>query len=764
MKHPMTVGIKLPAFHEEPRRYRREGAILLLVLSMLTLFLLMGAAGLTLANRARATSRAFANALSTRGMRPTLAASALEEALLKLLRGPAVPGKMSECLLADKYGESDPATGTVTAIQAEPNTPLLRATITGFTVNNELNLNGRIVTLKPRGTDAAGPLSFRILRVDSGSVFWLINLRPYIASRMPAMPCDAIMNGKEFQTEAWDAFGASNPFLARVTADAVGNVQTVTPSFATASLPTVVDNDNDGVADGVWLTGTDNFFPSMPAIGGGEIKFSVSYLVLDLDGRLNVNAHGRPSGATDPANGLASINGGSVLPQGDACWRLLLAGGQPLGTGTTPSTSNWRPSPFVGSQVDGRYGILAPPLPGNFSPYDLRLDVDAPRVSSQRRNAGQNPFAIGELERVLRQFDADAGTLPTRLAALLDSSSQVARLLVTTDSWDTPGLTGTAAQNIAASGTAQTLAPDVATGLRFDLNRSWTGNSANDRREYFEDLYEVIVSAITPPSATRPSDPRIAQWVANVVAFRDKDSSQAHQYSVPTGATVRGMEPPNNPATLGSWNDGKFMSHADLLAIPTTTEQEFQDHVNAGTHVSLRSLADEYPQILDAVFVPSPFASCRLSVPPQSLQAVGMQTLLDNQVSRWREPGRVNVNTCPSTVWQLFPGVTPTPAFAAQPAQNNLEILRRAFSDRTCVNIANTNNRDLAGRLSNSSTVRSSVFAVWITVKIEDTSHSADPPSFHRLFAIVDRSIPAGYRPGEDLNVRDTVRLLRYLE
>lgn len=758
----MTVGIKLPAFHEEPRRCRRGGAILLLVLSMLTLFLLMGAAGLTLANRARATSKAFANALSTRGMRPTLAASALEEALLKLIRGPAVAGKMSECLLADKYGDSLTTTGTVTAIQPEPNTPLLRATISGFTVNNEMELNGRVLTLKPRGTDPASALSFRILRVSSGGVFWLSNLRPYMPSRMPALPCDAIVNGRAFQAEAWDAFDASNPFLARVTANPEGNVQTVTPSFATPPLPNVVDNDNDGVGDGVWLTGTDNFFPSMPAIGGGEIKFSISYLVLDLDGRLNINAHGRPEGSADSDNGLASINGGTVLPQGNECWRRLLAGGQPLGTGTVASPTNWRPAPAIGSQVDGRYGILSLPVPNNFAPYALRLDVDAPRVSSQRRNAGHNPFSLGELERVLRQFDEDACTLPTRLAALLDSSSQVARLLVTTDSWDTPGVTGTSARNIAGVVAPQSLAPDVVTGLRFDLNRSWNGNSASDRRAYFEQLYEVVLSAMTPPSGTRPTDPRIAQWVANVVAFRDNDSSQSHQYNVPSGGNVRGMEPPNNPAILGSWNDGRFMSHADLLAIPTTTEQEFQDAVLAGTHVSLRSLAEEYPQILDAVFVPSPFASCRLSVPPSSLQSVGMESLLDNQISRWREPGRVNVNTCPDSVWGLFlTGTTPSP-FTAQPAHNNLEILRRSFANLTCLNIAN--NRETTRRLGNSSTVRSNVFAVWITLKIEDTSPAADPPSFHRLFAIVDRSVPVGYRPGEDLNVRDTIRLLRHLE
>ena len=59
---------------------------------------------------------------------------------------------------------------------------------------------------------------------------------------------------------------------------------------------------------------------------------------------------------------------------------------------------------------------------------------------------------------------------------------------------------------------------------------------------------------------------------------------------------------------------------------------------------------------------------------------------------------------------------------------------------------------------------RRNVFAVWITVKITDDSTS--PPSMvtKRLFAIVDRSIPVGYSPNQDLNVRDTIKLKRYLD
>lgn len=755
---------------------RRGGVILMLVLTMLTLFLLIGAAGLTAANRTRASARAFASAASNRGSRDALAKSALDEALLKLVRGPSITGKMTESLLGDKYGDPMNSVGTLTAIAAEAGTPLLKATITGVDVSNPMSLNGRVVTFAPRGANTTAPLSFRILRVATGGIFWLANFRPLTPTRLPSLPCDAIINGREFEAEPWDAFDTQNAFLARPTLNAQQQLVTVQPSFplpVMTSAAIQVDNDNDGVNDGIWLTGTTDFFPSLTSQSGGEIKFSVSYLVLDLDGRLNVNAHGRPTGTTDPMNGPATIdgsmtvNGSSMIPQ--AAWQLLMTGGRPLGTGTTSTAQNWRPSPIVTTDVDGRYGRLTN-VPSSMSPYELRLDPDAPRVSTLRKGTGQNPFTVGEFERVLRLYDSDAGSLPTRLAAILDSSGQRSRLLATTDSWDTPGVTGTAAINIASAPDPDALSPDVATGLRFDLNRTWNGNSASDRKDFCEDLHAVVSRALPATPATgRPPDQRIAQWVANVVAFRDNDSSQVHQYTLPSSnggtVTVTGMEPPNNPAPLGLWNDGRIMSAADLLAIPFTTQQEFQDLLNAGTHTTLKSLAEDRPEILDAVIVPSPFASSRLSVPRTSLQAVGMQDLLDNQLSRWREPGKVNVNTCPNAVWALFApneSASSNP-FLNNPARNNRDILTRALTDATCVNIATTKRVD-ARLLSNVATVRSQVFAIWITVKIEDTAPSADPPSYHRLFAIVDRSIPVGYRPGHNLNVRDTIRLQHFLE
>ncbi|HMP79859.1 MAG TPA: hypothetical protein PKD54_10435, partial [Pirellulaceae bacterium] len=54
----------------------------------------------------------------------------------------------------------------------------------------------------------------------------------------------------------------------------------------------VVDNDGDGIADGIWI---DFGLPIHRDMRGRIIKPLVSILCLDMDGNLNVNAHGNPT-------------------------------------------------------------------------------------------------------------------------------------------------------------------------------------------------------------------------------------------------------------------------------------------------------------------------------------------------------------------------------------------------------------------------------------------------------------------------------------
>jgi hypothetical protein len=68
-----------------------------------------------------------------------------------------------------------------------------------------------------------------------------------------------------------------------------------------------------------------------------------------------------------------------------------------------------------------------------------------------------------------------------------------------------------------------------------------------------------------------------------------------------------------------------------------------------------------------------------------------------------------------------------------------------------------------ATRLANTTTPRSNVFAVWITLR-ESVANDPDSVKYHRAFYIVDRSIPVGFEEGKDYNVWDCVRLRRIIE
>jgi hypothetical protein len=182
----------------------------------------------------------------------------------------------------------------------------------------------------------------------------------------------------------------------------------------------------------------------------------------------------------------------------------------------------------------------------------------------------------------------------------------------------------------------------------------------------------------------------------------------------------------------------------------------------------------------------------------------GINTLITtiNQLSSFREPGRVNINTIPSDdIWNAVVGgplaqgllaaggqnkTRTSVGFRTTPARtlcqalslstgaNPLPLQDDYHADPAASGAGSNVLRDAltrnpmhrfytANRLANTVTIRSNVFAVWITLR---TSVANDPDSvkFHRAFAIIDRSIPVGFLPGKDLNARDTVRLWRVIE
>jgi hypothetical protein len=71
--------------------------------------------------------------------------------------------------------------------------------------------------------------------------------------------------------------------------------------------------------------------------------------------------------------------------------------------------------------------------------------------------------------------------------------------------------------------------------------------------------------------------------------------------------------------------------------------------------------------------------------------------------------------------------------------------------------------RAVANSLAAIATVRSNVFAVWITVEVSSSAPDAGPPTCHRMFAIVDRSIPVLYQKGRNTDVHQVICLKRFL-
>lgn len=612
------------------RHRPRRGMLLLLVLSMLTLFLLLGTTFLVLATRARTASRAFMAATSDIDASPALPRALLDEALFMLIRGsqdPAVQAAMPDTLLRDVYGA-----------------------------------NGNRSPFRDQAFDAFGK-------------------NPADDKRY-----DAFLTEVDAGVVKYAAFGDQNP-----------------------PRPVEVDNDADGTADGVWLP---KLLPSTTSSKGGKLTFRLSYLVLDLDSRINVNAHGGGSGAADamdstkpvgPADLTPADKDGNFHPPFDNDgWTKIQSGGP---TNNPPAGGKRRPPTLHASRtIVGRGG----------QPYALPLDSQTARSASLVTAA---PYSLGELERVLRPFDRDWSTLPPRLSAFVTDLDGTARRLVTTDSWDVTCKTGVAAQ-----GQTQPAA-------RFDLSYS-PGN----KLAFAQGLYAAISGVAGANAAT-------AQWVANVAEFREPLA--VPQAMTLGSSTVTGVSPSVLGGKAGPWNGG-FVSVADLLAVPVGSKEQIEAILNQPIPTTpLRSLVVTYPQILDQVFVPSRFTAV---------------------TDKSREPGRVNVNTCEDTVWQVVCKAGPL-GRPGRPYQTMWDLLKNVAGGNQDIRMDQPDHLDrgLANRLAAIATIRSSVFAIWITLEVTDSAPDAGPPTCHRAFAIVDRSIPVDYQEGRTTDVRKTIRLQRFL-
>jgi hypothetical protein len=299
-----------------------------------------------------------------------------------------------------------------------------------------------------------------------------------------------------------------------------------------------VDNDGDGVADSIWV---DLGMPVRATKDGKLYKPLFAVLCVDMDGRLNLNAHGSREQANPPAippgttfaggavpqargegYGPAEINLGLGLNLTAPAYSALLAGrynqtGVPGIAGLDPLCVNkwfnygnnyWNfpssindagvygspPDPFgtgtIGLDPAGR--PLFVNMGGSIAdnPYELDLGPNANRGLTSVTTTN-NPFSVNEFERLLRPFDRDAASQPGRLSGLVPSAIQN-RHLVTTESWDVPcqsrpdvNHTSLADKltappyNVPLARIPDLLPPEILAGLKLNLNRPF-GNGRDD--------------------------------------------------------------------------------------------------------------------------------------------------------------------------------------------------------------------------------------------------------------------------------------------
>ncbi len=138
--------------------------------------------------------------------------------------------------------------------------------------------------------------------------------------------------------------------------------KTVNPSFDPVRGPWDVDNDGDGVPDSVWI---DIGLPTITTKDGRVCKQLVAVLVRDLDGRLNINAHGNlahVSIPTPPPSSPGNLGNQQPTPF-------------PRGLGIGPAEVNVlgvlsKPEEGVLFGKTGRYGPDASPGQASAKLYD----------------------------------------------------------------------------------------------------------------------------------------------------------------------------------------------------------------------------------------------------------------------------------------------------------------------------------------------------------------------------------------------------------
>ena len=477
------------------RRQRRRGVLLLVCLVLLVMFLMLGVTFVLTAGNFRRSSEAYQRMLERPSADlPERSGDLLDSVAHDLIRGTSSQDSpfAEENLLEDLYGRpalrgvvTDPNSGGLGAeYKQASNSSVEQLTVLDVTPDGDFSppqiqdyYAGQVLTFltgkaKGQSTRIVGwngsdqltvislPKASSVLPTDLNNSHFLVNGRPFSGDGT-----DSSSSGRQ-KNEDYDKADANNPWLTSFSSD------TITPAYSdkavTAGASAQVDNDGDGEKDSVWV---DTGLPLQLQSDGSYVKPLVAMMVRDLDGRVNLNAHGSVAQQQAMGSGTTHPLGQGYGPaEIDPFYALTVTSGGSDGAGVDiMSLLGSRLSDDVGMPADGTSGegyaepiateppadssdqqdfsnyyqfgsesaVIAPLDPhgqayaekgsdgsinlkkvdntnlvNDFSgtTYDLELDT------SQGIPPGWHaPYAPTDLERVLRFSDADADGLDSRL-------------------------------------------------------------------------------------------------------------------------------------------------------------------------------------------------------------------------------------------------------------------------------------------------------------------------------------------------------------
>lgn len=345
----------------------------------------------------------------------------IDRALMDLVRGSKSatsalnnpdPTIGDQSILADEYGEG--LTADVATSGTDPTGQLIKLTLTNSSkplVDIAGAYGGQVLTFISNSTvppaaavanvkgvscrifhydtfDRSGPSPTPLVNPEFYVVpEWTNGQNPFSAPGN-LVGAKVLINGRAFAgtaivdptTEPFDAIDKSNTFLAAVDfanggqiypsfyhllASGYGNRPTQLPPLPlpVPLVPDVfdIDNDGDGKTDSIWV---DPGYPVQTDKSGRQYKALVAYMVLDLDGRYNLNVHG---GGDDARGRLVAdrplLDPPAIVPQGQGYGPPDVSLGRlfppPLGFPATPTNFNQEYFNILGdpaSQYFGRFG------------------------------------------------------------------------------------------------------------------------------------------------------------------------------------------------------------------------------------------------------------------------------------------------------------------------------------------------------------------------------------------------------------------------